>query len=134
MINIGEGLAHEHRWATGDALLHSIEANSYGKEVTDGDRDDGGGEEHRRVSGRPNWSSKVVEWRAMSFTGLRWSYGRGYHGLGGAMVVCPWWIGRSPEKNSSGDGVQKLRVKWECKKEQIGGRGNHWRSWTSKEG
>jgi hypothetical protein len=45
----------------GDALLHSIEANSYGKEVTDGDRDDGGGEEHRRASGRPNWSSKVVE-------------------------------------------------------------------------
>jgi hypothetical protein len=32
----------------GDALLHSIEANSYGKEVTDGDRDDGGGEEHRK--------------------------------------------------------------------------------------
>jgi hypothetical protein len=47
----------------GDALLHSIEANSYVKEVTDSDRDDGGEEEHRRASERPNWSSKVVDWR-----------------------------------------------------------------------
>jgi hypothetical protein len=31
----------------GDALLHSIEAKGYGKGVTDSDRDDGGGEEHR---------------------------------------------------------------------------------------
>jgi hypothetical protein len=44
-----------------DALLHSIEANSYLKEVTNGDRDDGGEEEHRRASERPNWSSKVVD-------------------------------------------------------------------------
>jgi hypothetical protein len=38
----------------GDALLQSIEANSYGKGVIDGDRDDGGEDEHRRASGRPN--------------------------------------------------------------------------------
>jgi hypothetical protein len=30
----------------GDTLLHSIEANSYGKGVTDDDRDDGGEDEH----------------------------------------------------------------------------------------
>jgi hypothetical protein len=38
-----------------------MEAKNYGKEVTDGDRDDGGEEEHRRASRRLNWSSKVVE-------------------------------------------------------------------------
>jgi hypothetical protein len=55
----------------GDALLPSIEANGYGKEVTDGDRDDGGGEEHRRASGRPNWSSKKSIEGWVSFTGAR---------------------------------------------------------------
>jgi hypothetical protein len=38
----------------GDELLQSIEANSYGEGVTDGDRDDGGEDEHWRASGRPN--------------------------------------------------------------------------------
>jgi hypothetical protein len=47
----------------GDLLLHSIEAKDYGKGVIDGDRNDGGGEEHRRVS-------KSIEGWA-SFTGLR---------------------------------------------------------------
>jgi hypothetical protein len=41
-----------------DALRHSIGANSYGTGVTDGDRDDGGREDHRRASGRLNWSSR----------------------------------------------------------------------------
>jgi hypothetical protein len=31
----------------GEALLYSLEAISYGKEVTGGDRDDGGREAHR---------------------------------------------------------------------------------------
>jgi hypothetical protein len=35
----------------GEPRVHSIEANSYGKEVTDGDCDNGGGEEHQRASG-----------------------------------------------------------------------------------
>jgi hypothetical protein len=42
----------------GDALLYPIEAKGYGIGLTDGNRNGGGGEEHRQASGRPNRSSK----------------------------------------------------------------------------
>jgi hypothetical protein len=55
----------------GDALLHSIEAKGYGRGVTDGDRNGGGGEEHRRASGRPTEASKKLIKGWASFTGSR---------------------------------------------------------------
>jgi hypothetical protein len=62
------------RWSTAAKVLRTsisepwvmhccnqLRLTAMGRWVTDGDRDDGGEDEHRRVSGRPNLSSKVVE-------------------------------------------------------------------------
>jgi hypothetical protein len=55
----------------GVALLNSLEAISYGKGVTGGDRDDGERETHRRSSGQLNWSSRKSIEGWVSFIGSR---------------------------------------------------------------
>jgi hypothetical protein len=81
VINVGDGPAHKHQWAMGEALLYSLEAISYGKEVTGGDRDDDGREAHRRSSGQLNWSLRKSIEGWVSFTRSRRRYCGGCCGL-----------------------------------------------------
>jgi hypothetical protein len=60
-------------------------------------------------SARWMWCSRAAMEGLVSFTGSRRNCGRGCRGSGEAMVVCPRWTRRSPEKSTSGDGGSGAR-------------------------